>query len=247
MMLALLLALQADLADAIRRTRSEKSYEVAFTSRTAIGRGDPLDRKGSVLWWKSGVLIVDYEGSANERVKAVRAGTQFRCARHEAVFTSTPCETCGGPRLPTTLPRVWVHHPQGWISADQAGKPGAASGFQNPDELLALIESQAGAAKPVKDGWTLALMGKPAVDVARKLAPGNDFSPEKAALKADLRVAQGRIASLELSAELTTADGSASVTGSAQLRNFGELTPPAGLGKVAFSPEIAAALAEQPR
>lgn len=247
MMLALLLALQADLADAIRKTRAETSYSVAFSSRTTLGRGDPLDREGIVRWWKAGVLLVDYKGSADERVQAVRAGTQFKCARHEAVFKSTACETCGGPRLPTALPRVWVHHPLGWLTADQAGKPAAASGFQNPDDLLAMLESQVHAAKPAKDGWILALVGKQAVDVARKLAPGNDFKVEKASLEARLRADQGRIVSLDLGAELTTADGTAGVTGSAKLSQFGELRAPVGLGTTAFSPDVAAAVAGQLR
>lgn len=245
MAMLLLLALQAEVLDALRQTRAEKSYETAFTSSERIGRGDALDRKGTVRWWKAGVIMVDSTGSAQEVVRAVRAGTQFKCAMHEASFNSTPCETCGLPRRPTTAPRTWVMHLGRWATADEAGNTGATSGFQNPDEMLRLIEAHAQLAKPVKDGWEIALKGQDALNVANKLEPQRKLVAQNAALSVLLKLDHGRVVALDVDASLVTAEGEGTFKASARLGAFGQVAVPAALGVVPFPADVAAAIADQ--
>lgn len=243
----LLLALQAEAVEALRQTRVEKCYEVAFTSSTGIGRGDPLDRKGTVRWWKAGVIIVDSTGSAEEVVRAVRAGTQFACAKHGSSFKSTPCESCGAPRQRTPLPRTWVHFLGAWTPADEVGKASVTSGFQNPDELLRLIEAHVKLAQPMKGGWVIALKGQDALNAANKLDPERKFVAQNAALSALLKLDQGRVVSMDVDATLATADGAVTFTASARLGSFGQVAVPAALGTVPFNPDVAAAITKQLR
>jgi len=240
----LLLALQAEAVDALRQTRAEKSYEVTFTSSTAIGRGDPLNRKGTVCWWKAGVILVDSTGSGQEVVRAARAGTQFACEKHGPSFKSTPCEA-GAPRWPTPLPRTWVHFLGAWTPADEVGKAGVTSGFQNPDELLRLIEAHARLAQPMKGGWEISLKGLAALNVANRLDPERNFVAQNAALSALLKLDQGRVVSMDVDATLATPDGAVTFTASARLGSFGQVAVPAALGTDPFSADVAAAIADQ--
>ena len=190
--------------------------------------------------------MVDSTGSGQEVVRAVRAGTQFECAKeHGSSFKATPCESCGLPRRPTALPRIWVVHLGKWTPADEAGNTGATIGFQNPDELLRLIEAHAKLAQPKNGNWEIALKGQDALDVANKLDPQRKFVAQNAALSALLTLNQGRVVALDVDATLATAEGAGTFKASARLGQFGHVGVPAGLGNSPFPADIAAAIAEQ--
>ena len=96
---------------AVEKTRSQKSYSVTFEAVVKVPDSDPMKIKGETVWISAGVLFTHYTASGGEEVRLVRAGE-----------------------------KVWVYHIIGeWLTADEAGKPGAGRGVQNPDEVLAAV------------------------------------------------------------------------------------------------------------
>ena len=111
------------LEHAAYNTRTQKSYETKFKARLTTS-GAPLDYNGRCVWIYPGVLYVHYTASGGDEKMVVRADND-----------------------------VWVYNPLvGWVTADEAGMPGAGRGIQNPDEILAVISQQSSTAKVVKPG-----------------------------------------------------------------------------------------------
>src|SRR6187431_1380670 len=106
-------------------TRTSKSYEAAWKARLTVPRSDPLDYTGRCVWVRPGVLYSHYTASGGDDKKIVLAGPG----------------------------KVWVHNALvGWVTADEAGIPGAGRGIQNPDEALAVISRNPASAKLVQPG-----------------------------------------------------------------------------------------------
>jgi len=104
-------------------TRTQKSYETKFKARLST-TGAPLDYDGRCVWVNPGVLFVHYTASGGDEKMIVRANND-----------------------------VWVYNPLvGWVTADEAGMPGAGRGIQNPDEILAIISQQTSTARLPKPG-----------------------------------------------------------------------------------------------
>lgn len=105
-------------------TRTQKSYETKFKAKLTTS-GTPLDYDGRCVWVNPGVLYVHYTASGGDEKRIVRAGEKD----------------------------VWVYDLLvGWVTADEAGMPGAGRGIQNPDEVLAVLARNAGGAKMSKPG-----------------------------------------------------------------------------------------------
>jgi len=124
---ALLVACQADGSKdskslvelAASKTRSQKSYQTKFTAVLTPPQGDTLKYDGSAVWVAPGVLYIHYTATGGDDKNIVRVGE-----------------------------KVWVYHSLvGWVTADEAGMPGAGRGIQNPDEVLGVLAKQAGIAK----------------------------------------------------------------------------------------------------
>lgn len=104
---------------AAHNTRTQKSYETRFKAKLTPPQGDPLEYVGQCVWAAPGVLYIHYTASGGDEKNIVRVGNQ-----------------------------VWVYHSLvGWVTADEAGMPGAGRGVQNPDEVLAVVAKHSGAAK----------------------------------------------------------------------------------------------------
>jgi hypothetical protein len=247
-MLALVLLLQAD---ALRNTREASSYEVTFESEQSVGLGDPLRRKGTLRRWKSGVLIVDYEGSGQERVQAVRAGVLHKCEAHPLSYASTPCDACGKPRAPTDVPRVWVRGAfDDWIPADESNHSAAAAGFLDPDEVLRVLEDSLNLAKKSPDGFTIEARNEEAAGMARRLAPHQNPAAENAVLRLTATLERDRLSRLKLDGRFHGNEGVLTLKGEAQFARFGEVERPSHMGDpkkpVRFSAAIQKALDEAP-
>jgi len=99
-------------------TRTQKSYETKFKAQLSTS-GKPLDYNGRCVWVNPGVLYVHYTASGGDEKMIVRANND-----------------------------VWVYNALvGWVTADEAGMPGAGRGIQNPDEILAIISQQTATAR----------------------------------------------------------------------------------------------------
>jgi outer membrane lipoprotein-sorting protein len=124
---AVLAACQADgskdpkalVEQAASRTRGQKSYQTRFTAVLTPPQGDTLKYDGQAVWAAPGVLTIHYTATGGDDKNIVRVGE-----------------------------KVWVYHSLvGWVTADEAGMPGAGRGVQNPDEVLGVLAKQAGIAK----------------------------------------------------------------------------------------------------
>ncbi len=116
---------------AVASTRSQKSYHTKFKARLAPPKGDALHYDGACVWAAPGILSIHYTASGGDEKNIVRVGEE-----------------------------VWVHHSLvGWVTADEAGMPGAGRGVQNPDDILGVLARHVGAAKLKEPGvveWTFA-------------------------------------------------------------------------------------------
>jgi hypothetical protein len=162
-------------------TRSQASYEASWKGRLAVPRGDPLDYQGRCVWARPGILYSHYTASGGDEKKIVRAG-------------------------PT---QAWVHNSLvGWVTADEAGLPGAGRGIQNPDEALGVIAKSPGSAVLVEPGVVeLTFEGENIERIMREQAQQGAFDWKKS--RAVLRVTgddQHRLKSLSCKAALTSAD-----------------------------------------
>ena len=162
-------------------TRTQPSYEATWKGRLAVPRGDPLDYQGRCVWLRAGVLFSHYTASGGDEKKIVRAGPDH----------------------------AWVHNALvGWVTADEAGLPGAGRGIQNPDEALGVIARNPATAKLVEPGVVeLTFEGADIEKIMREQAQQGAFDWKKS--KAVLRLAadaQHRLKSLSCKARLTSAD-----------------------------------------
>lgn len=252
-MIALLaLALRADppsaVAEAVGKSRAERNYEFAFSSETRVGRGDALKRRGSGAWWKPAALVLDYESSGNEKVLVVRAGNLFSCGAHSPAYDAKHCGACGKPRRETPIPRVWTYTPLfRWSPPDVANLTGAGMGYQNPDRMLELLEGQAAKAKAERGGFRIVVEGGEAIKLAQDYSAKKVDVAREAELSAWIKIdPRGRIASVEVRAKLSIAEGEAEQSVKLEFLRYGEAVPPETLGRpaVALSPELKDALAE---
>jgi len=111
------------LEHAVFKTRTQNRYEVKFKARLTTS-GAPLDYDGRCVWVTPGVLYDHYTASGGDEKMIVRANND-----------------------------VWVYNALvGWVTADEAGMPGAGRGIQNPDEILAVVGAHTETAKLTKPG-----------------------------------------------------------------------------------------------
>jgi outer membrane lipoprotein-sorting protein len=107
---------------AIEKTRNQKSYNVEFEVVIRVPDSDPMKLKGQTVWVNPGVLFTQYTASGGDEIRIVRVGE-----------------------------KVWMYHvlAEDWVKAEDAGRPGAGRGVQNPDEILSAIVKAADQAKAV--------------------------------------------------------------------------------------------------
>jgi hypothetical protein len=114
---------QSVLEHALYSTRTQKSYQAKFKATLSAPDGDPFKYEGTCVWVRPGVLYIHYTASGGAEKNIIRAGKE-----------------------------VWVDHVVGWVTADEAGMPGAGRGIQNPDDVLQVLSLHKGAAKLKKPG-----------------------------------------------------------------------------------------------
>jgi hypothetical protein len=148
------------LEHAAYNTRTQKSYETKFKAQLTTS-GTPLDYDGRCVWINPGVLYVHYTASGGDEKRIVRAGDKD----------------------------VWVYDLLvGWVTADEAGMPGAGRGIQNPDEVLAVLARNTGGAKMSKPGVVeLTFTGDDIEKIMREQASRGAFNWR--ASRADLTLA----------------------------------------------------------
>jgi hypothetical protein len=244
MVLLTAIFLQATAADAIAKTRAEKSYELSYKGAGRLPKGDAFERSGKGIWRAPGLLFLEGKASGNEKETALRAGVLHACPMHGVSFDDGPCAACGTPRRPTGQPRVWVHDViHGWMKSDEASQAGAAAGGQNPDDVLAALARVAGHAAPAPDGFRITLQGGPAADLAAALVPGQPWDPQGAAVTAVLTTdARGRIAAMTLAAALRGEAGPLKLDLEVKLSGFGDVQIPKSLAGAAFTTRMQAAI-----
>jgi len=133
----------------IEKTKTQKSYSVTFTVEVRVPDSDPMILKGQTVWVNSGVLFTQYTASGGEEVRLVRVGE-----------------------------KVWMYHVlvEDWVKAEEAGRPGAGRGVQNPDEVLSAIVKAADQAKAVaNDALEMKLDGAVIQKVMREQATSGSF------------------------------------------------------------------------
>ncbi|HTF57056.1 MAG TPA: hypothetical protein VK661_07470 [Planctomycetota bacterium] len=133
----------------IEKTRAQKSYSVTFTVEVRVPDSDPMVLKGQTVWVNPGVLFTQYTASGGEEVRLVRVGE-----------------------------KVWMYHVlvEDWVKAEEAGRPGAGRGVQNPDEVLAAIVKASDQAKAAaKDALEMKLDGAVIQKVMREQATSGSF------------------------------------------------------------------------
>ncbi|MBI4563960.1 MAG: hypothetical protein HY716_04605 [Planctomycetes bacterium] len=153
--------LMQDAADAAKRaieqTRARKSTSVKFDVEIRVPDSSPMKLEGKSVWVTPHILFLHYTASGGDDVKLVRVGDTVR-----------------------------LYHPvvEDWVSADEAGRPGAGRGVQNPDEvlsaLLKVIDKATRAGKETIDGRVcdvigLKLGGKEMESVMKGLAAPGSF------------------------------------------------------------------------
>jgi hypothetical protein len=105
--------------------------------------------------------------------------------------------------------QAWVYNDfSGWVSADEAGIPGAGRGIQNPDEALSIIAQHTGTAKVVEPGVVeIVFAGADIAKIMKDQAQQGAFDWAKCS--ATLRLtsdAQRRLKSLSCKAVLVSTD-----------------------------------------
>lgn len=162
-------------------TRTSKSYEAGWKARLQVPRSDPLDYDGRCVWVRPGVLFSHYTASGGDEKKIVLAGPG----------------------------KAWVHHSLvGWVTADEAGIPGAGRGIQNPDEALAVLSRNPSIAKLVQPGVVeLAFEGADIERIMKEQAQQGAFDWKKSKATLTLTAdAQRRLKTLVCKATLVSAD-----------------------------------------
>jgi hypothetical protein len=185
------------LEHAVFKTRTQKRYEVTFKARLTTS-GAPLDYDGRCIWVFPGVLYDYYTASGGDEKMIVRAGDKD----------------------------VWVHHSLvGWVTADEAGMPGAGRGIQNPDEILAVVGANSATAKLSRPGFVeLPLSGDDLEKIMKGQANKNAFNWKNS--KADLSLAldgEYRLQKFTCDATLE-AIGAGANGGNSTVRYTGEVT-----------------------
>lgn len=185
------------LEHAAYNTRTQGSYETKFKARLTTS-GAPLDYDGRCVWVNPGVLYVHYTASGGDEKMIVRAGDKD----------------------------VWVWNSLvGWVTADEAGMPGAGRGIQNPDEVLTLLAANSGYAKLAKPGTVeLALSGEDIEKIMKGQANKNAFNWKNSKANLGLTVdAESRLQTFTCDATLD-AIGAGPNGGNATVKYTGEVT-----------------------
>lgn len=166
---------------AVKRTRGQKSYEVAWTARLQAPMSNALDYKGICVWASPGILYLHYTASGGDDKKIVRIGRQM----------------------------AWVHDLfGGWQPADVVGYPGAGRGFQNPDEILQLLAKSPGTATLLEKGAVGLKLAGPDLEklMAEQSQQGSfDWSKSKASVTLSTD-SEGRLKRLTCTAALVSTD-----------------------------------------
>lgn len=182
-------------------TRTQKSYEAAWKGRLAVPRSDPLDYDGRCVWVRPGVLYSHYTASGGDEKRIVRAGNAG----------------------------TWVHNALvGWVTADEAGIPGAGRGIQNPDEALGVLARNPSTAVLIEPGVVeLTFVGDDIERIMKEQAQQGAFDWKQS--KAVLRLtsdAERRLKQLTCKAVLTSADpkvqGAVEYTATIDVLSYGQ-------------------------
>ena len=166
---------------AVKRTRGQKSYELAWTARLQVPMSNALDYKGICVWGAPGVLYLHYTASGGDDKKIVKVGQE----------------------------PAWIHDLlAGWQPADVVGFPGAGRGFQNPDDILQLLAKSPGTAKLIEKGAVeLTLAGPDLEKLMAEQSQQGSFDWLKSKATVTLATdAEGRLKKLTCAAALTSTD-----------------------------------------
>lgn len=146
---------------AIFNTRTQRSYETAYTARLSTAAGN-FDYKGRSVWVSPGVLYLHYTGSGRDEGRIVRAGDKD----------------------------IWLHHsPSGeWGTAEQFGNGGAGRGVHNPDEVLGMLAKHTETAKQLKPGILAVTFNGDALAAVMKGQIQGAINPKKSGAKIELEV-----------------------------------------------------------
>ena len=169
------------LKKAIKAALESKSFTYTFKLKTDIPNSDPFEASGSGVMLRDKKLFMEVKGTGGIDKKMV----------------VTPHGTL-----------IWHAFLEDWVSDVEYGDPGAGHGFQNPRDLLSVIQERTGAAKEAGDGkLSLRFEGKEAIDVLGRLR----IDPRR--LKAEgtwsqmtVTVGDGKIQSLHSTAHINFAD-----------------------------------------
>lgn len=201
--LAFLLLAQDPVAQtkaAVEKTRAQKSYSATFTGLIAVPGGAPFHLEGKVVWVAPGVLFLNYKGAGGEELRVVRAGE-----------------------------KVWLYSDQAeeWVDPEEAGKPGAGRGLNNPDEVLQALGKVAGRATSAgADKVQLKLDGKDLLDVLKRQVDPSAFIWEESSGQIEASIgADGRITKIALKSELASSNPAlkgkmAVYTGNVEVKEF---------------------------
>lgn len=168
------------LEHAAYNTRTAKSFETRFKARLTTS-GAPLDYEGQCVWAYPGVLYVHYTASGGDEKMIVRAGQKD----------------------------VWVWNTLvGWVTADEAGMPGAGRGIQNPDEILSVVAKHSAGAKLIKPGVVeLNFTGNDIENIMKEQAQKGSFLWKESTARLELTMdAENRIQKFTCDATLKPAD-----------------------------------------
>lgn len=161
-------------------TRSQKSYETTFKAHLTT-TGTPLDYEGQCVWVNPGVLFVHYTASGGDEKMIVRVGEKS----------------------------AWVWNALvGWVTADEAGMPGAGRGIQNPDEILAVLARNTGTAKLIKPGRVeLTFSGNDIERIMKEQASKGAFDWKESSAKLELETdSENRLEKFSCNATLKPTD-----------------------------------------
>ena len=178
-------------------TRTQKNYETKFKARLTTS-GAPLDYNGRCVWVNPGVLYVHYTASGGDEKRIVRAGEKG----------------------------TWVYDLLvEWVTAIEAGMPGAGRGIQNPDEVLAVLARNSANAKLTQPGVVdLSFTGDDIENIMKEQANRGAFNWKES--KADLTLtvdAENRLQKFTCDATLKAA-GAAANGGGQTVRYTAEVT-----------------------
>lgn len=168
--------------EAISKTRAAASYRTRFKAVVKTPNSDPLILDGESVWVKGGVLFIHYKASGGDEKRIIRVGDE-----------------------------VWLFNEvvEDWVSAAEAGNPGAGRGVQNSDEVLGVLEKHLEKAAFSGEGRTdvaLALEGPDIERVMKEQASQGSFDWKNSSASIALRLGEGRVTAFTCEAKLASTD-----------------------------------------